>query len=112
MRFRCTCKRDCTAAPLCANCADPCGPLVTGWKCCCLIDAQDDIDWCLAAPIPSETRDLCRDRAERFEHSPGIAPGTGRAFSVHHHGEASTSDMDGWAEQFICAGESKVSCGI
>ena len=41
-------------------------------------------------------------------HYPGIAPGTGRAFSVHHHGQASTSDMDGWAEQFICAGESKV----
>jgi hypothetical protein len=26
----------------------------------------------------------------------------------HHHGEASTSDMDGWAEQYICAGETKV----
>jgi hypothetical protein len=30
---------------------------------------------------------------------------------VHHHGEASTSDMDGWAEQFLCAGEAKVGCG-
>ena len=106
---------------------------------------------CFEAPllcvVITETKDLCRDRAERFEHYPGIAPGTGRAFSVHHHGEidaailfqstanlgkvpellegikstfatrfqiigeASTSDMDGWAEQFICNGEAKVSCG-
>jgi hypothetical protein len=57
----------------------------------------------------TETKNLCRDRAERFEHYPGIAPGTGRAFSVHHHGEASTSDMDGWAEQFLCNGETKVA---
>jgi hypothetical protein len=58
--------------------------------------------------VPTETKDLCRDRAERFEHYPGIERGFGRGFSVHHHGEASTSDMDGWAEQFICNGETKV----
>jgi hypothetical protein len=58
--------------------------------------------------FPTETKDICRDRAERMPHSPGIEPGAGRGFTVHHHGEASTSDMDGWAEQYICAGETKV----
>ena len=33
---------------------------------------------------------------------------------VHHHGQASTSSMDGWAEQFFCRGETKVRphCGL
>jgi hypothetical protein len=34
---------------------------------------------CLIKP---ETKDLCRDRAERFEHHKDITPGTGRGFSV------------------------------
>ena len=35
---------------------------------------------------------------------------------THHHGMASTSSMDGWAEQFFCFGESKMTappaCGL
>jgi hypothetical protein len=57
----------------------------------------------------TETRDLCRDRAERMPHYPNITRGFGRGHTVHHHGEASTADMDGWAEQFFCAGETKVT---
>jgi hypothetical protein len=37
-----------------------------------------------------------------------VARGYGRATVTHHHGMASTSSMDGWAEQFFCNGESKV----
>jgi hypothetical protein len=64
--------------------------------------------------------DLCAERAARYQErefngtkihggTSKVTNGTGRATVTHHHGMASTSSMDGWAEQFVCYGESKVS---
>jgi hypothetical protein len=36
-------------------------------------------------------------------------PGKGRAAVTHFHGEASVPSMDGWADQFFCNGETKVT---
>lgn len=65
-------------------------------------------------------KDLCGERELRYQErefngtkvnggTSKVAAGTGRATVTHHHGMASTSSMDGWAEQFFCAGESKVT---
>lgn len=35
----------------------------------------------------TETKDLCRDRAERMPHYPNITRAFGRAHTVHHHGK-------------------------
>ncbi len=62
--------------------------------------------------------DLCADRLSRYQQRNSTGridevktPGTGRAVAVHFHGEASVASMDGWAEQYFCKGETKVSAG-
>jgi hypothetical protein len=60
--------------------------------------------------------DLCANRLNRYQqrNSTGRIDevqtnGTGRATVIHFHGEASVPSMDGWAEQFFCHGETKVT---
>ena len=59
-------------------------------------------------------RDLCANRLNRYQQRNMTEAklvktrGYGRATVIHHHGQASTSSMDGWAEQFFCRGETKV----
>ena len=83
-------------------------------------------DLCLC--VDAGGRDLCKDRLTRYQErefngtkinggKSNVTAGAGRATVTHHHGMASTSSMDGWAEQFFCNGESKVllhplTCGL
>ena len=60
--------------------------------------------------------DLCGNRLNRYQqrNSTGKVDevktaGKGRATVIHFHGEASVPSMDGWAEQYFCQGETKVT---
>ena len=87
--------------------------------------------WCLVIQLlialKTGEKDLCGERESRYQErefngtkinggTSKVAAGKGRATVTHHHGMASTSSMDGWAEQFFCFGESKVTsapvCGL
>jgi FtsP/CotA-like multicopper oxidase with cupredoxin domain len=48
--------------------------------------------------------DICKNRPNRVVNA---TAGTGRGFSVHHHGMASLPAFDGWADQYFCHGETK-----
>ena len=54
--------------------------------------------------VSGSDNDICHSRPERVK---GATAGTGRGFSVHHHGMASLPAFDGWADQYFCYDETK-----